>query len=96
MKVIIIRDFRPFIFPSNNSFALIELTVTNNIILINPEKNSTVGSWNWCDLNLFKEAVLVSYGYYVLCQTWIDSKKKITLSVTRKNIQKSQDGDSAD
>lgn len=41
MKVIVISDFRPFKFPSNNSFALIELTVTNHthcMILINPEK----------------------------------------------------------
>lgn len=40
MRVIIISDFRPFIFPKNNSLAFMELTVTTFMMMINPDKNS--------------------------------------------------------
>lgn len=46
MRVIIISDFRPFIFPKNYSFAFMELTVITFMMMINPDKNSTEGFWN--------------------------------------------------
>lgn len=46
MRVIIISDFRPFIFPENNSFAFMELSVTTFMMMINPDENSTEGFWN--------------------------------------------------
>lgn len=45
-RVNIISDFRPFIFPKNNSFDFMELIVTTFMMMINPDENSTESFWN--------------------------------------------------
>lgn len=57
-----------------------ELSVTTFMMMINPEKNSTEGFWNWSHLNLFKEAVLGSYEYYVFHKN--EKIRKRSLSIT--------------
>lgn len=80
MRVIIISDFRPFIFPKNNSFSFTELTVTTFMMMINPDKNSNRRLLELISFNLFKEAALGSYGYYVFHKN--EKIRKRSLSIT--------------